>query len=109
MTWALPDGRSLAQGVAWLAPFMADKNLWLQTVHRTMPGPDGAARPTAELVQPDVMYWDQWPVRQPFLLFGALATGRRDWLELWQRLDADPAVEEIRRNFPIRNPVLWVR
>ncbi len=42
-------------------------------------------------------------------VFGALATGRRDWLELWQKLDPDPKVEAIRRNFPIRNPVRWVR
>lgn len=109
MNWSLPDGRNLAKGVAWLAPFIADKNLWLQTVHRSSPGSDGAARPTGERVKPDVMYWDDWPVRQPALLFGALATGRRDWLELWQRLEPDPQVEEIRRNFPIRNPVLWVR
>ena len=108
MTWSLPDGRSLAKGVAWLAPFIADKKLWLQNVHRTAPGPDGGAKPTSELVQPDVMYWDNWPVRQPFLIFGARATGRRDWLELWQRLEADPQVEEIRRNFPVRNPVLWM-
>ncbi len=47
-------------------------------------------------------------VRQPSLIFGALATGREDWLKLWERLPADPADEEIRRNFPIRQPVLWV-
>ena len=62
-----------------------------------------------ELVQPDVMYWDNWPVRQPSLIFGALAAGREDWLATWQKLDADPQVEEIRRNYPIRQPVLWVR
>ncbi|MDB6114136.1 MAG: Alginate lyase [Lacunisphaera sp.] len=89
MTYALPDGRSLVKGVGFLAPFIADKSRWPK--------------------KPDVMYWDNWPVRQPSLLFGALASGRRDWLELWQRLEADPPVEEIRRNFPIRNPVLWVR
>jgi hypothetical protein len=108
MTWSLPDGRSLAKGVAWMAPFIADKDLWLRTVHRAAPAADGAAKLTGELVKPDVMYWENWPVRQPCLIFGALATGRRDWLELWKRLDPDPQVEEIRRNFPIRNPVLWV-
>lgn len=108
LNWALPDGRSLAKGVAWMAPYVADKDLWLRSVHRTVPGADGVARPTDEMVKPDVMYWDNWPVRQPFLVFGALAAGRRDWLELWQRLDPDPQVEEIRRNFPIRNPVLWI-
>jgi hypothetical protein len=88
MTWALPDGRSLAKGVAWLAPYLADKTKW--------PKP------------PDVMYWDEWPVRQPCLLFGALATGNADWLATWKKLPADPQVEEVRRNFPIREPVLWV-
>jgi hypothetical protein len=54
------------------------------------------------------MYWNDWPVRQPSLVFGALAAGRGDWLEVWKKLDADPTVEEVRRNFPIRQPVLWV-
>jgi hypothetical protein len=89
MRFPLPDGRSLVRGVEYLEPYLAGKNQW---PHRH-----------------DVMYWDDWPVRQPFLLFGALASDRKDWLELWQRLDADPKVEEIRRNFPIRQPVLWVK
>ena len=88
MTWTLPDGRSLAKGVAYLAPFLADKSKW--------PKP------------PDVMYAAEWPVRQPSLLFGALATGNETWLATWQRLKADPTVEEVRRNFPVREPVLWV-
>ena len=89
MTWSLPDGRSLVRGVEFLAPYLADKSTWPK--------------------KPDVMYWDNWPVRQPALLFGALAAGRADWLATWQRLDPDPQVEEVRRNFPIRNPVLWLR
>ena len=88
MHFTLPDGRNLVKGVEYLAPFIADKSQW--------PG------------KHDVMHWDDWPVRQPALLFGALAAGRRDWLELWQRLEPDPSDEEVRRNFPIRNPVLWV-
>jgi hypothetical protein len=109
VTWSLSDGRNLAKGVGWLAPYLADKSRWLKSVHHTAPGPNGDAMPTGDLVKADVMCWDNWPVRQPCLLFGALAAGRRDWLELWQRLDPDPQVEEIRRNFPIRNPVLWLR
>ena len=88
MRFTLQDGRNLVKGVEYLAPFIADKSQW--------PG------------KHDVMHWDDWPVRQPALLFGALAAGRRDWLELWQRLEPDPSDEEVRRNFPIRNPVLWV-
>jgi hypothetical protein len=107
MTFTLPDGRSLVKGVAWLAPYLADKNAWLKSVHKPM----AAAKPgqSDELVKPDVMYWDNWPVRQPSLIFGALATGREDWLASWMTLDPDPQVEEIRRNFPIRQPILWVK
>jgi len=110
LTWSLPDGRNLVQGVAWLAPYIADKNAWLKNVHRTIPTA-GQPLPVVsdELVKPDVMYWDNWPVRQPSLLFGALAAGREDWLTTWKKLDPDPEVEEIRRNFPIRQPVLWVK
>jgi Alginate lyase len=88
MRYTLPDGRSLIKGVEFLAPYLADKSRW--------PKP------------PDVMYWNDWPVRQPCLIFGYLATGRTDWLRLWERLDPEPSVEEIRRNYPIRQPVLWV-
>lgn len=89
VTQKLDDGRSLERAIVWLAPFLADKSKW----------------PKA----PDVMCWDDWPIRQPALLFGALACGRPDWLELWQRLPVDSAVEEVQRNFPVRYPTLWLR
>jgi hypothetical protein len=89
MTYRLSDGRSMIRGVEFLAPFLADKSTW--------PHP------------PDVLYWKEWPVRQPALLFGALAAHRTDWLDLWKTLPADPAVEEVRRNLPIRFPSLWLR
>jgi hypothetical protein len=88
VAFTLSDGRSLVKGVAFLEPYIADKAKW--------PKP------------PDAMYWNDWPVRQPSLVFGALAAGRDDWLEVWKRLEPDPKVEEVRRNFPIRQPVLWV-
>jgi len=107
LQFTLPDGRTLIQGVAWLAPLVADKNLWLKTAHKAQLNEQADARMTSDFVQPDVMYWNDWPVRQPFLIFGALSAGREDWLALWKKLDPDPQVEEIRRNFPIRQPVLW--
>lgn len=89
MRFTLPDGRGHIAGVAFLAPYLADKSTWPK--------------------KPDVMYWNDWPVRQPALLFGALAAGREDWLTLWKKLPADSEVEEVRRNFPIRFPTLWLR
>lgn len=88
LDYRLPDGRSLVKGVEFLAPYLADKARW----------------PHAH----DVMYWDEWPIRQPALLFGALAADRADWLALWQSLPTDPVVLEVRRNYPVRNPALWL-
>lgn len=84
----LPDGRGLEKGIEFMAPYIADKKTW--------PYP------------PDVMYFADWPVRQVSLLFGGRAYHRPEWLALWSRLNPDPAIEEILRNKPIRQPVLWV-
>jgi hypothetical protein len=85
--WQLPDGRGLAKAVAYMFPYMLDKKKW--------PLP------------PDVMYDKEWPVRQPCLLFAGLALGQPGYLALWRKLDADPTVEEVVRNFPVRQPLLW--
>jgi hypothetical protein len=54
------------------------------------------------------MVFDQWPVRNPALLFGGLALGERAYLDLWTKLPPPPAVEEVLRNVPIRHPLLWI-
>jgi hypothetical protein len=86
--WQTQDGRSIGGAIAWMAPFIADKAQW--------PLP------------PDIEYGDGFPVRQPSLLFGGLARGRADWLDLWQRLNPDPVIAEVVRNFPVRQPLLWL-
>jgi hypothetical protein len=78
----------MAKAVAWMYPYIADKSKW--------PKP------------PDVMYFEQWPVRQPSLLFAGLALGKTDYLTTWRKLESDPTVEEVLRNWPVRQPVLWV-
>jgi hypothetical protein len=87
-TWKLPDGRGMAKAMAYMYPYMVDKKKWPQP--------------------PDIMYDKQWPVRQPCLLFAGLALGKPEYLALWRKLDADPTVEEVVRNFPVRQPLLWV-
>jgi hypothetical protein len=81
-------GRGLRGAVAFLEPYIADKKLW--------PYPY------------DVQHFDALPVRQPSLLFAGLAYNEPKYLELWRTLNADPAVPEVIRNYPIRQPVLWV-
>jgi|GEM_PF-331034 len=87
-TYRAPNGRSIEDGIAFLYPYMADKTKW----------------PHA----PDVMYWKEWPVAQPFLIFGANASGEKDWFETWRRLEHYPETEEVIRNLPIRNPLIWI-
>ncbi len=86
--WTTPDGRSIGGAIAWMAPFIADKGRW--------PLP------------PDVEYFGGFPIRHPSLLFGGLAQKRSDWIDLWQRLNPDPAIGEVVRNFPVRQPLLWL-
>jgi hypothetical protein len=86
--YAAPGGRTIGKGMAYMFPYVKDKSRW----------------PFAK----DVMYWDNWPVAQPFLLFGAVAYNNRDYYRLWLQLEHDPQVEEVLRNLPIRNPVIWL-
>jgi hypothetical protein len=87
-TFMTDDGRGFAKAAAFMFPFIADKAKW----------------PYAH----DVQYWDDWPVRQPSLLFAGIALNRPEYFPVWRRLNPDPSVPEIIRNFPIRQPLLWV-
>ena len=82
------DGKSIKKGIEFLYPFIADKSKWT--------------------LKPDVMYWNDWPVAQPFLVFGANAYGVENWIETWKKLEHKPQVEEVIRNLPIRNPLIWL-
>lgn len=87
-TFELPDGRGLRKAVAYMAPYIRDRKTW--------PLP------------PDVMYDAEWPMRHPSLLFAGLAFSRPDLIAVWKRLPADSNVEEVVRNFFVRQPLLWV-
>jgi hypothetical protein len=79
---------ALCRAAAFLYPYLDDKSKW----------------PYAH----DVQHWDSWPVRSPGLLFCGLACDHSDYIALWRRLDPDPTDPEIIRNYPIRQPLLWV-
>lgn len=87
-TFETADGRGIRKGLAYMYPYMKDKSTWLK--------------------DPDMMYYDQWPIRHPFLLFGGLALDQTAYIDLWKSLDPDPKMEEVIRNFPFRQPVLWL-
>jgi hypothetical protein len=54
------------------------------------------------------MYWDEWPVAQPFLIFGARAFDHVGYFTAWQKLNHEPVTEEIIRNLPVRHPLIWL-
>jgi hypothetical protein len=87
-TYERPDGRGMRRAMAFMAPYIRDKRAW--------PKP------------PDVMYDEHWPMRQPSLLFAGLALREPSYLDLWSSLPADSEVEEVVRNFFIRQPLLWI-
>lgn len=82
------DGRGIGLTMSFMYPYMRDKKSW--------------PRP------PDVMYDNEWPMRQSSLLFTGIALNRPEYVDTWKTLRADSGVEEVIRNFFIRQPVLWV-
>ena len=87
-TFQTAEGRGFRRAMEYMAPFIADKKSWP--------------------LKPDVMYAGEWPMRQASLLFAGIAFKRQDYVELWKKLPPDSNVEEVIRNFFIRQPVLWV-
>lgn len=87
--WAFEtaDGRGLKRAMEFMVPYIRDK--------KSFPKP------------PDVMHDGDWPMRQSSLLFAGRAYGNNVYIELWKKLPADSQVEEVVRNFFIRQPILW--
>ena len=82
------DGKNIELGIKFMFPYIENKSIWKY--------------------QHDVMYWDEWPVRQSNLLFGGLAFKNKKYIELWKSLNANFTSPEIVRNMPVRNAILWV-
>lgn len=82
------DGKSIKKGIEYLYPFVKNKDSWP--------------------FKKDVMYWDNWPVAQPFLVLGANAYANKAWLDTWKGLDQSPTIPEVVRNLPLRHPIIWL-
>jgi len=87
-TFHLADGRGLCKAAEFIYPYLKDKSGWKW------------AR--------DVEHFDALPVRSPGLLFSGIACHEQKYIDLWKTLDPDPTDKEIIRNYPIRQPLLWV-
>ncbi|MCF8261157.1 MAG: alginate lyase family protein [Melioribacteraceae bacterium] len=82
------NGRSVKLAVDFMYPFIKDKSVWPY--------------------EKDVMYWENWPVRHPSLIFAYEAFGEKKYVDLWIELEPEPQMEEIIRNYPLRQPILWI-
>ena len=132
-TFVSENGRNILQALDFMFPYIQDKASWPK--------------------EPDVMYWEEWPVAHPSLIFawnrfrndptafkalpaavpvkefgqapsgGCIggtppdaSEGRvqrsaslvQDWYDAWLVLDHFPQTEEVLRNLPLRNPILWL-
>jgi len=84
----LPNGNRYKKAVDFMFPYIQDKSKWPY--------------------KQDVEYFNDLPNRQPSLLFAGLAYREARYIALWRTLPPDPKTAEIIRNFPIRQPLLWV-
>jgi hypothetical protein len=87
-TYQTADGKGIEKGLNFLYPYVDDKASWP--------------------FKKDVMYWDNWPIAHPFLLFGAIEFNQRTWFLTWKKLDHDPTVGEVVRNLPVQSPLIWL-
>ena len=87
-TYTTTDGKNMKLGLDFISPYIAGKDSWPY--------------------QQDVMYWDEWPVAHPAMLFGWLEFGDEVYQKLWENNNHFPENEEVIRNLPIRNPILWL-
>lgn len=86
--FSLEDGRTLKTAVEFMYPYVDNKESWPY--------------------QKDVMYWNEWPIAQPFLVFACEKYKSKNWFNTWKRLNHFPTNEEVIRNVPIRNPLIWL-
>ncbi len=75
---------------AWkfMVPYIKDKSSWIKP--------------------PDLQYYEELPIQSPGLLFAALAYDNKDYFDIWKSLNPKRKSEEIKRNFPINEPTLWI-
>ena len=87
-TYTTPAGHNMKKGLDFLLPYVQDKSRW----------------PYA----PDVMYWDEWPVAQPAYLFGWAHFRDPAYYQAWLLRNHFPTNDEVIRNLPLRNPIIWL-
>ena len=82
------NGGTVFEAVDFMAPYMEDKSKWFG--------------------QADVKYFDYWPVKQNALYLADAFCGKMEYMNLWKKLPDYRLKFELVRNYPVRNPELWI-
>ena len=86
--WKYSGGTgSLQNAIDFMVPYIVNKSEWPYTK--------------------DVSHFDELPIRSGFLLFGAEAYDEEKYLSLWKGLSNERQSEEVDRNYPLRQLILW--
>ena len=85
--WEGPKG-GLKTAWAYMFPFVANKSAWP--------------------LEPDVQHFEELPIQTTGLLLASLAWQKADYLTTWKGLSPVRLSKEVDRNFPLRQPSLWV-
>lgn len=75
---------------AWdfMVPYIEDKSTWIKP--------------------PDIQHFEELPIQSSGLLFAGLAYENDNFIQLWKKLSSERKSKEIDRNFPLRQPILWI-
>jgi hypothetical protein len=82
------DGLSIRKAIDYMYPYIKNKESWK--------------------LPPDVMYRNEWPMAQPSLIFAAHAYNSPAYFDLWRKFKHTSTVNEVERNMPVRNPIIWL-
>ncbi len=81
------SGLNIKKGIDFMYPFIKDKMSWPYDY--------------------DVMYWNEWPIAQPALIFASVYYKDQSYFDVWKSLKHEITHPEVERNCPIRNPLIW--
>jgi hypothetical protein len=81
------ENGSIRKAIDFMLPFIADKSRWPY--------------------RKDIVHFDELPIQSLFLYLAAQAYQEPHYLEIWKKLPSKRLSEEVDRNYPIRQPLLW--
>uniref|UniRef100_A0A7S3Z7H9 Alginate lyase domain-containing protein n=1 Tax=Lotharella globosa TaxID=91324 RepID=A0A7S3Z7H9_9EUKA len=88
--WAfeMDDGRGMKKAFDFMFPYVEDKDSWF--------------------MEPDVEYFDRSPQRHSAFLYAGFHLNRRDYIDKWVSIDADPEDIEMLKFVSMRYPMLFM-